>query len=81
MQKIFYGPRIFSYELEDFSLREKLIMIPLVVIIIWLGVYPQPVLDTTAPLVNRVLEGKTEQAVNDAELHDETFSLKELIHE
>ena len=81
MQKIFYGPRIFSYELADFSLREKLIMIPLVVIIIWLGVYPQPVLDTTAPLVNRVLEGKTEQAVNDAGLHDETFSLKELIHE
>ena len=81
MQKIFYGPRIFSYELADFSLREKLIMIPLVMIIIWLGVYPQPVLDTTAPLVNRVLEGKTEQAVNDAGLHDETFSLKELIHE
>jgi NADH-quinone oxidoreductase subunit M len=62
MQKIFLGPRLFTYSLTDYSLREKLQMLPLVAVIIWLGVYPQPVLDTTAPLVNSVLETKNAQA-------------------
>ena len=37
-------------------------MVPLALIIIWLGVYPQPVLDTTSPLVETVLENKAQQA-------------------
>ena len=82
MQKIFYGPSLFSYTLPDFSLREKLIMIPLVAVIVWLGVYPQPVLDTTAPLVNSILEGRIEQAVNPAPESDDTsISYKEVTHE
>lgn len=62
MQKIFYGPRLFSYSLTDFSLREKFIMVPLVVIIVWLGLFPQPVLDTTAPLVKSVLQGSIDKS-------------------
>lgn len=62
MQKIFYGPAVSAYTLTDFSLREKLIMVPLVVVIIWMGVYPQPVLNTTAPLVNSLLGGNVIQA-------------------
>jgi NADH:ubiquinone oxidoreductase subunit 4 (subunit M) len=57
-------------------------MIPLVAVIVWLGVYPQPVLDTTAPLVNSILEGRTEQAVTPApESDDTTISYKEVTHE
>jgi NADH-quinone oxidoreductase subunit M len=56
MQKIFYGQHISAYTLPDLSIREKLIMVPLVLVIIWLGVYPQPVLNTTAPLVHTLLE-------------------------
>lgn len=64
MQKIFYGPRLFDYSFPDFSMREKIIMVPLVVIIIWLGVFPQPALNTSAPLVNTVLKNQKEQAQN-----------------
>lgn len=82
MQKIFYGPRLFSYSLPDFSVREKLMMIPLVVIIIWLGLYPQPVLDTTAPLVQRVLDEKNAQTTSQPGQSDgRTISLKEVTHE
>lgn len=62
MQKIFYGSRLSSYELSDLTLRESLMMVPLAAIIIWLGVFPQPVLDTTSPVVQSVLEKKAQQA-------------------
>ena len=80
MQKIFYGPQTFNYSLPDFSLREKMIMIPLVVIIIWLGVFPQPVLDTSAPLIHRILENKNTQAKALAPV-EEILSLKGTPHE
>ncbi|MEX2231458.1 MAG: NADH-quinone oxidoreductase subunit M [Cyclobacteriaceae bacterium] len=64
VQKIFYGPQVATYTLPDLSIREKLIMVPLVAIIIWLGVFPQPVLNTTGPLVNTLLENRSIQAKN-----------------
>ena len=62
MQKIFYGPLTATHVLPDLSLREKVIMVPLVVIIIWLGVFPQPVLDTSRPIVRSVLKNEMIQA-------------------
>jgi NADH-quinone oxidoreductase subunit M len=62
MQKIFYGPPGPPYTLPDLSLREKMVMVPLVLVIVWLGVFPQPVLDTTERLVNTMLQDKTSQA-------------------
>ena len=83
MQKIFHGPKTFPYSIEDFSLRESLMMVPLAVIIIWLGVFPQPVLDTTAPIVNKVLENRSEQAqvAPATETTDKTAILKGGLHE
>lgn len=84
MQKIFYGPKLFTYTLSDFSLRESVMMVPLAVIIIWLGVFPQPVLDTSAPIVNSVLRNRTERAQiapTDTETTDRTASLKGGLHE
>jgi NADH-quinone oxidoreductase subunit M len=51
MQKIFYGEaRMDAHRTphsEDLNLREKLIFIPMVLLIVWLGVYPQPFIDTS----------------------------------
>jgi NADH-quinone oxidoreductase subunit M len=46
MQKVFFGKTERQYPLADLNLREWLIMAPLIAVIIWLGVYPQPVLRT-----------------------------------
>jgi NADH-quinone oxidoreductase subunit M len=83
MQKIYYGPTLFTYTLPDFSLREKLVMVPLVIVIIWLGVFPQTVLDTSAPLVNRVLEIKSGQVTRplSPSSDEQTFSQKGGPHE
>jgi NADH-quinone oxidoreductase subunit M len=83
MQKIFYGPHVSNYTLADFSIREKLIMVPLVVAIIWLGVYPQPLLNTTAPLVKNLLEGNVLQSdtPRPPSPQEETLTLKGGKHE
>jgi NADH-quinone oxidoreductase subunit M len=52
IQKIFYGKDESNRILDDLSFREKLILVPLTVIIIWLGLYPQPVLNTIKPTLD-----------------------------
>jgi len=81
MQKIFFGPRLFNYTLPDFTLREKLVMVPMVVVIIWLGVFPQPVLNTSEPLVNSVLQVRTTTGTPHTMSKHETATLKEEYHE
>jgi len=46
VQKVFLGKEERGRTLVDLSLREKLIMVPLVIVIVWLGLFPQPVLNT-----------------------------------
>jgi NADH-quinone oxidoreductase subunit M len=42
--------------IPDLNAREIGILVPLVVIILWLGVYPRPVLDRMEPAVTRLVE-------------------------
>ena len=54
IQKIFYGKDESNRMLNDLSFREKLILVPLTIIIIWLGLYPQPVLNTIKPTLDKM---------------------------
>jgi NADH-quinone oxidoreductase subunit M len=40
--------------LNDLSLREKLILVPLVIVIIWLGIFPQPILNAAKPSIDQI---------------------------
>ena len=48
-QRTFHGPRLEGWEIADLNGREAWIMAALVVGLVWLGLFPQPVLDTAAP--------------------------------
>ncbi len=53
--------------IEDLTLREKALLIPLVVATIFLGVYPKPVFDITTPAVAKlVADTKAAIALHDA---------------
>ena len=54
MQKVFFGPVKKSSQIKDLSWREMSIMASLTVSIIWLGVYPQPLINTAKPLVQQL---------------------------
>lgn len=56
MQRVFYGPSVKTeHPLHDLSMREKIILIPLVVVIIVLGLYPVPILHTAHVTITNVL--------------------------
>ena len=47
MQKAFYGPAKSEHVMADLNGREKLIMLSLIITLLWLGLYPQTVFDTS----------------------------------
>ncbi|ARS34706.1 NADH-quinone oxidoreductase subunit M [Pontibacter actiniarum] len=56
MQKVFFEPAPAEHPLPDLSSREMLISVPMVALLLWLGLYPQPVLDTAQPSINQQLQ-------------------------
>ena len=58
MQKIFLGKDTHAPALPDLSLREKLVLVPMAIVIIILGLFPQFIIDTARPAVVRTLPEK-----------------------
>lgn len=79
LQKVFYGSPVVSMELTDLSFRERIIMGALVISIIWLGLFPQPVLNTSIEAVNVMLHpnNKVEASVLPSLKTGDAFSLRE----
>jgi NADH-quinone oxidoreductase subunit M len=57
IQAVFHGPNRQQWKLSDLSARETAIMTALIAAIVWLGLYPQPVLNTTEQTVKRLQSG------------------------
>ncbi|MEL0028449.1 MAG: NADH-quinone oxidoreductase subunit M [Perlucidibaca sp.] len=55
MQKAFFGPARSDSMLPDLNAREIMTMLTLMAILLWLGLYPQPVFDTSAGFVQHFL--------------------------
>ncbi len=51
VQRVFFGPREKQHVFSDLNTREMVIMGTLTIAIVWLGLYPQPIIDTVAPFV------------------------------
>jgi NADH-quinone oxidoreductase subunit M len=55
-QRVFHGePDEANRTFPDLTIVERLVMVPLICLIVFLGVYPKPVLDRIEPSVNRLL--------------------------
>ena len=61
-QRVFHGtPEGENAEVADMSRRERVVMVPVLALIVFLGVYPQPVLDRINPSVERLVEHVEEE--------------------
>jgi NADH-quinone oxidoreductase subunit M len=56
-QKLFLGPvtKEENSKLKDINWREILVLVPLLVFIFWIGLYPKPFFDLMAPAVNNLV--------------------------
>jgi len=56
-QRVIYGKitKPENEKLKDLDLREKLILVPLVVLIFWIGIYPKPFFDRIEPATKTIL--------------------------
>jgi NADH-quinone oxidoreductase subunit M len=61
-QRVFHGePSADNADMPDLTWRERGVMVPLLAAIVFLGVYPKPVLDRIQPSVDQVLNHVYEQ--------------------
>ena len=59
VQLAFHGANDRSWKLADLSGRETATMAAMIVIVLWLGLYPQPVLDAAGPALTQLREKTT----------------------
>jgi NADH-quinone oxidoreductase subunit M len=54
VQKVFQGPNIHTWKLPDLAAREGLMLGAMMVLLLWLGLYPQPVFHSFAQAANHL---------------------------
>jgi len=54
MQRAFFGPETRPWQIADLTPREGLITGAMIVGLLWLGIFPRPVLNTFAPAMNNL---------------------------
>jgi NADH-quinone oxidoreductase subunit M len=66
-QQVFHGvPRAADEKTRDLSMLERLVIAPLIILIVFLGVFPKPVLDRINPSVNQLV-AHVEQATGQSQ--------------
>lgn len=63
VQRAFHGSNVNNWKLADLSPREVTILVPMMAILLWLGMYPQPVLNTFGPAMHKLQETVTRPIV------------------
>ena len=63
MQAVFFAENKASWKLADFSMRETAAMALMIIALVWLGLYPQPVFNTARPSIDS-LQKLTQQNHN-----------------
>jgi NADH-quinone oxidoreductase subunit M len=62
VQRIFTGPNEEGWKIPDLDRRELAMMTAMIIVILWLGLYPQPVLNTTHKAIENIQQYSSEQA-------------------
>jgi NADH-quinone oxidoreductase subunit M len=65
IQRIFHGEPREKWEMPDLNLREMVVMLSMMLILLWLGLYPRPVLNTAKPALDLLQRGVTEVSIAD----------------
>lgn len=59
VQRVFHGNVNDTWEISDLNVREKIVSASLVIVIVWLGLMPNPVFNTAKPALLKTLDSKS----------------------
>ena len=64
-QRVMFGPITHpeNEKLSDLSWRERLVFAPLLILIFWMGAYPQPLLDRMQPSLDHMIEVAQQRSI------------------
>jgi NADH-quinone oxidoreductase subunit M len=62
VQKVFLGNKNTDWKMTDLTIREKVVSALMVVAIVWLGLFPKPVLNAAKPAILKTLKNQPEIA-------------------
>jgi len=65
VQKVFFGNKNRDWEMNDLTVREKIVSASLVIAIVWLGLFPQPVFNIAKPALLKTLDAQRERTIQD----------------
>ncbi len=71
VQRAFHGPNIREWTIADAMPRELLVLVPMMAILLWLGLYPQPVLDTFKPAMKSLQQTVSQRTSADGRSSEE----------
>ncbi len=60
IQQAFHGQNTKEWQFNDLNAREWIIMATMIILIVWLGIYPQPVFDTVDAAIKPLISHSTE---------------------
>jgi NADH-quinone oxidoreductase subunit M len=75
VQRTIFGPNTHDWDLPDSTLREKMIMGVMTLVILWLGLYPQTVFRTTRPALNALQDMAGRVEVSESATPDDDHGL------
>jgi NADH-quinone oxidoreductase subunit M len=57
-QRVIFGPvtHVENEKLTDLTMRERLVFAPILILIFWIGFYPQPLLNRMQPTIERTIQ-------------------------
>jgi NADH-quinone oxidoreductase subunit M len=61
VQRAFYGPNVNNWHIQDLIPREGIVVGLMIVTLLWLGLYPQPILNMFDPTLTRLEESVSER--------------------
>ena len=80
VQKVFLGKKTIDYKMDDLTVREKIVSASLVIAIVWLGLFPQTVLNTAKPALLKTLDTQKEIISNNQSKNKNDVILKSIFH-
>ena len=63
-QKVFLGKETTIWKIKDLSVREIIVSGALVIVVVWLGIFPRPVINTAKPSVIKTLNSIEQVSIN-----------------